>query len=80
MSEKRYRELAALQKMMTAIPGFDRRDPPPKSCQQCEYYHPEWQYRYCYHTHCPYGVKDLTLRPQPLKDSPFPVKAVCHGL
>lgn len=48
----------------------------PKRCKGCAYYQPRWKYRSCYFTHCPYGVKDSTIRRTPLKKENFPQKEV----
>ena len=77
MTEQRMRELRELGRMMTTIPGFEEKGPPvPRCCAECEYYHPQWKYRSCYHIHCPYGVKEQTFRNQPLEQDSFPVKEV----
>ena len=77
MTEERRRELATLERMMTSIPGFDRSDNRvPRCCEECEYHQPDWKYRFCYHTHCPYHLKASTIRKAPLTQEPFPVKEV----
>ncbi len=77
MTEERRRELAALEKMMTAIPGFDRSENLiPKHCEECEYHQPDWKYRFCYHIRCPYQVKESTIRKTPLEQDRFPTKEV----
>ena len=48
----------------------------PKRCKGCAYHQPRWKYRSCYFVHCPYGVKDSTIRRTPLKKENFPQKEV----
>ena len=71
MTGERLLELARLERMMTTVPGFDyEARARPCRCEDCEFHRPDWRYRYCYHTRCPYSVKDVTFRRKPLPCDP----------
>ena len=48
----------------------------PKCCRDCEYYQPRWKYRNCRFVHCPYSLKESTIRSTPLEKEHFPKKEV----
>lgn len=43
----------------------------PGSCAHCHYHRPDFKYRRCQFTRCPYGQKDNVFRKKPLKRDKF---------
>ena len=43
----------------------------PGSCARCHYHRPDFKYRLCQFTRCPYGQKDDVFRKKPLKRDKF---------
>ena len=43
----------------------------PGSCAHCHYHRPDFKYRRCQFTRCPYGQKDNVFRTKPLKRDKF---------
>ena len=48
----------------------------PRSCKECEFYHPTWKYRSCFYVRCPYQQKECTFRETPLPHDRFSPKEV----
>lgn len=43
----------------------------PASCARCIYYRPDFKYRRCQYSRCPYGMCDDVFRKKPLKRDKF---------
>ena len=60
-------KLNRCKKLMAIQPQVDRNKEPPK-CRLCPYYQPEFRYRECLYSSCPYGKeRNTAFRRRPLK-------------
>jgi len=48
--------LIMYDRLMRKRPG-PARDCAAKQCENCQYYHPDWEHRFCLYTSCKYGKK-----------------------
>ena len=55
-------------------------DQAPASCRKCPYFQPEFKYRSCLYTRCPYDHGRSTLRDKPLKKDKFVKEVVKLGV
>ena len=64
------------RKLMKQEVMVDRNKTTPR-CRKCCYYHPEFKYRRCLYSTCPYGKQDNEVfRQKPLKKDRFPHREV----
>ena len=67
MSEKemqRFRHYEALMKKSRKAAGGEK----PPSCAKCQYYQPDFRYRSCLFSSCPYGKdRNTSFRKKPLR-------------
>ena len=52
-------EFKYYEKLMRNKPDGSR-DCAAASCRECPYFHPDWEYRFCYFSKCKYG-KDINV-------------------
>ena len=65
---RRYEKLAKAAKREKPGSASEHK---PGSCAHCLYYCPDFKYRRCQFTRCPYGQKDNVFRTKPLKRDKF---------
>ena len=65
---RRYEKLAKAAKREKLESTSDHK---PGSCAHCHYHRPDFKYRRCQFTRCPYGQKDNVFRKKPLKRDKF---------
>lgn len=72
-------EFAFYDREMREIPkAYGPQNSTPACCEDCEYQHPEWKYRFCLYTVCPYKKLGSTIRDVPLAEHPFKPKEVLN--
>ncbi len=67
-------KLNRCKKLLATPPKVDRNREPPK-CRCCPYFQPEFRYRKCLYSTCPYG-KD---RSTPFREKPLRVEKIVMG-
>lgn len=65
---RRYEKLAKAAKREKLESASDHK---PGSCAHCLYYRPDFKYRRCQFTRCPYGMDKDVFRKKPLKRDKF---------
>jgi len=63
---RRYEKLAKAARKDTPV-SADK----PRSCACCIYYRPDFKYRKCQYSRCPYGKEENVFRKKPLKRDKF---------
>ena len=62
---KEARRIRYWERIMKTIPAYGNKTKP-RSCKDCHYYQPDWEYRKCYYVECPYQKNRYTIRSTPL--------------
>ena len=72
MRDKDLQRFRYYEALMKKIPKEGEARRKPESCAKCMYHQPEFKYRSCLFTRCPFKREEEIFRRRPLKTDPIP--------